>query len=237
MGLMKTAIAVAITGGSAVLDFADSAGYPLDDDGTIAAAFMKAHAPATAPLYHIVEYTYTDAATGDAALALAAGATTTAAITVGAGVTLAFEAVFHSAPQSFDSVELFCYELSSGGVPTGNTWRAGIADVDGSTPVYSGAGTTVTARVAPVAGFRVALVFDGDTGEVSGLSTAGALAASATSFTPGNKIAAALSFNDAGVPVNLGNVVTAQLVPNAADMGLAYASGTTDQDGQVCPTA
>lgn len=205
--------------------------YPLDDDGTVAAAFGYSHAPTNAPDYLRADYTYTDAATGGTSIAAPALANLfgAQAITVGAGSIVACEAVIHSAPSAFGGIGI-AFTTSDGGTPTFGVWTCAIRDDDGSTPVYYASGAAATARTSPAAGFRVGLSINGDTGEVIGHTTDGDLV-SEQSFTPGQQATFYLFVVDNGDTPNVGNTCSIELVPAAADMQLTYPVGAVDVFG------
>lgn len=208
--------------------------YPLDDDGTAAAAFGYGHAATNAPAYLRADYTYTDATAGGTAVATPTLAAMFAgqAVTVGAGQVVACEAVVHSAPAAFGGLGI-AFADSSGGTPSGEAWTCGIKDDDGSTPVYYAAGASPATRTSASAGFRVGLSINGTTGEVRAHTTDGVLL-SATAFTPGRAASFCLFVADGGdAPVNLGQTCSVELVPNAAAMALAYPTGAVDVFGNV----
>lgn len=210
----------------------EAIGYPLNDDGTVAAAFGYGAMPTNAPAYLRADYTYTDAATGGSVVATPAAAAVFAsqAITVGPGVVLACEAVVHSTPAACKAAGIAAVE-SSGGVGTGGKAECAIRDIDGSTPQRYVTGVAPSVRASPAAGYRLGISVNGDTGEVVGYMTDGTIVATGV-FTPGRQVTFVLFVtDDADPPVNAGQTCSLELVPAAADMVLAYPAGAVDVFG------
>lgn len=204
--------------------------YPLNDDGTLAAAFGFAWLETNAPLYRQADYTYTGAATGGTAVGLptAANAWAGQAVTVGAGTILALEAeVVSMSAAQFNNLGVAA-ALSSGGTPTGQAVLAGVGN-NGS-PYWGGSGVSNQARTSATAGYRVGIELNGNTGAIRILSTDG-VAVSSTTFTPGTKFTGYEYVNDIGEAA-AGQSCSLRFVL-AADMTLPFAAGAVDFNGDV----
>lgn len=200
--------------------------YPLDDDGTIAAMFGYAAAPASGDDLQTVAYTYQDPATGNAAIAIRGDAFDTGSIEID-GV-MAIELLFNSVPAG----------------DFGNIGIGGIACADGS-PVLSELISYVVTRQSgtvtisgdqgvsgntstPLAGFRIGLEFNGDDGTVTFRTTDGLLGSTPLpEFTPGNRMAIVINITDNSSAPG-GQTISVTLVTKAEDMQLAYTPGATD---------
>lgn len=220
------------------LTLTDSAGYPLADDGTVAAANAYQFTSATGPNYHLVTHTYDGG--GDSMTAPAVAAIFGAqAITVGAGKKLGCQLGVTAIPTGdFDSINLVAIEIDAG-APTGNMWNIALGRTttekyqakasSGTVPVDVGAST-------PGAPYVGGLVIDGDTGAVTYYCRNGGLMGSASlAFTPGRKIAFVLVCDDTGLTPN-GQTAAYQIIPNATDMvAIGFPAGVTDWNDAACP--
>ena len=209
--------------------------YMLNDPGTLATSFGRSAAPTNAPQYLQADYTYTGAATGGSAIALPAAANIfdSHAITVGAGTKLYVEALIVAVAATYEEIGIRTVQ-ASGGAMAGTSADVNIRNA-GGTPTVGWAGGGSQAMVAAATSYRIGLVFNGDTGGVTVVSTDGVLATVAAQFTPGNGIAAYLSIGDSGISTVAG-VSSIRLVPDAADMVLpgtigGFPAGCTDVNG------
>lgn len=210
-------------------------GYPLDDDGTVATSLGVDSAVTNAPDYLQADYTYSASVASGIALSMPSSANWLdgQAIIVTAGMVLACECEIVAGPAGgvFGTIGMFALE-SSGGVFTGNTWTTGALDADGLTPEIAGSGAADAPRVGATNGFRVGMYFDGNTGNVSYVSTDGAFATSSDAFTPGNAITVGNLISD-GILTPAGQTCSVRLIPAAANMTLTYPAGAVDVFGDV----
>jgi hypothetical protein len=209
----------------------------LDDDGTLAGMFGIAHAPANPPEYLRVDYTYVaPSPSGNEAISTPSVATvfTTRARQVGSGVKYYVEAVIHSvAPGFFDDMYLDMVE-SVGMAPTFNTIHARVRNRSGAIEVSTD-DALFQAISAPIVGYRIGMVFDGNTGDVTWVSADGVLNTVSAKFAPGNNWTQTLRIKDAGGPTSAtaGQTCSIELVVAAADMVLpgsvvGFPAGCTD---------
>jgi hypothetical protein len=210
-------------------------GYPLDDDGTAAAAFGISAALTNAPDYLRADYTYASPATGNFAVSLPTIANVfgSQAITVGAGNILAceFEIIAGPAGGVFAVIGMAAAE-SSGGVFSGNIWTLGVRDGGGFSSEIEGIGIANAPRVAATNGFRVGIVVDGDTGVVSYVTTDGTFGNSSLAFTPGRAITFYNYIQDSGA-TPAAETCSVRLIPAAANMTLTYPAGAVDVFGDT----
>ena len=206
--------------------------YPLDDDGTLAAAFGRGWAPTNSPRYVRADYTYQAPATGNAAIAAPklANIFTTQAGVVAPGTRVAMEMVLIAAPShggDFTQVG-FSVVPSSGGAPSGPPINPGIVRAGGVNTFYGDGGVSMV-LTGPLNGMRIGVELDGSTGSVLFRSSDG-VAGSAVLFNPAHALSFVLNITDNGVVPN-GTTVSVELCPRAADMQLAYTAGCIDRFG------
>jgi len=221
---------------SQVTDIVGSSGpiscaYPLDDDGTLSAAFGFGHAAANAPDYRRVDYIYQSPAVGGGAFALpnSANAFGSQAISIGSGK-VAVEMLVNSVPDvDFNGVGISTVS-SSGGIPSpGETSNAHIAVYSGS-PVTAFSGLSASPIGVPLVGFRVGIVMDGSTGGITYITSEGTIGTATGRFTIGTDQTFVIQITDSGFVAN-GKTVSVTLITDAADMVLTYPAGTTDPCG------
>jgi hypothetical protein len=219
---------------SATSGGAGAASYPLDDDGTLAAAFGFGWLETDAPDYHNADYTYLAPATGNLAAALptAANAWTSQAIVVDTGTILACEAVINSVSAAQFANLGIAAAASSGGTPSGVAVTNSIDNNGSPRWLVSGTGGT-RARSGATSGYRVGIELNGNDGTITMRSSDGSALCS-TTFTPGTAFTFYLFITDAGTPA-AGQTASITLVPVGADMQLGYSAGTTDFNGDACP--
>lgn len=208
-------------------------GYPLDDDGTLAALFGFGTLTMTAPEYNEGEHVYTGTTTGGTALGLPAADNylTDQAFVVDADTVLHIEfepivpSCYQSGVQGFPLLGLGLI-MSTDGVFGGVFGTVGIHDDDGSTPIYRGSLIPDTVRATADGPVRMSVDLDGSDGSVTIRTADGDTIVSATTFTPGTAFTAYLFVSDGGAPLS-GNVVIS-LVPRAADAALPHNTGAVD---------
>lgn len=210
------------------------ASYPLDDDGTLAAAFGLGWLETDATAYNNADYTYTGAATGNSVVALptAANAWTSQAIVVDTGTILACEAVINSVSAAQFANLGIAAAASSGGTPSGVAVINSIDNNGSPRWLVSGTGGT-RVRSGATSGYRVGIELNGNDGTITMRSSDGSALCS-TTFTPGTAFTFYLFATDAGNPA-AGQTASITLVPVGADMQLGYTTGATDFNGDPCP--
>lgn len=207
-------------------------GYPLNDDGTVAALFGVGWLETDAPDYTSADYTYTGAATGGTVTATPTQANIFAsqAVTVTAADILSLEAeIVGITADNFSYIGIGAV-MSSGGTP-GAALQSSIADNDGTNPVWSGTGIVERARVGATDGFRVGIDINGTTGEVRIKSSDGIEISSAT-FTPPMNFSAYLFADDKPAVSSVGTASIRLIVP-AADYTLPCPVGAKNLTGQT----
>lgn len=217
----------------------DSAGYPLSDDGTVAAANGYQFSAPTGATAHLVTHTY-DGGGNSMTAPAAADIFAAQAITVGAGKKLGCQLGVTAIPTGdFDSINLVAIEIDAG-APTGNMWNIALGRATAVLYQAKASSGTVPANVgasSPGAPYIGGLVIDGDTGAVSYYCRNGGLMGTASlAFTPGRKIAFVLVCNDTGLTPN-GQTAAYQIMPNGADMvAIGFPAGVTDWNNVACPS-
>jgi len=211
-----------------------AAQYPLDDDGTLAAAFGFGWLETDAPDYWNADYTYLAPATGNLAAALptAANAWASQAIVVDTGTILACEAVINSVSAAQFGNLGIAAAASSGGTPSGVAVVNSIDNNGSPRWLVSGTGGT-RARSGATSGYRVGIELNGNDGTITMRSSDGSALCS-TTFTPGTAFTFYLFVTDNGTPA-AGQTASITLVPVGADMQLGYTTGATDFNGDPCP--
>jgi len=211
-----------------------AAGYPLNDDGTLAASLGFGWLETDATAYNNADYTYTGAATGDAVIGLPTTANWLAsqAIVVDTGTILACEAVINSASSAQFANFGLAAAVSSGGTPSGVAVVNSVANNGSPQWIVSGTGGT-RARSGATSGYRVGIELNGNDGTITMRSSDGSALCS-TTFTPGVAFTFYLFATDAGNPA-AGQTASITLVPVGADMQLGYTTGATDFNGDPCP--
>lgn len=209
-----------------------AASYPLDDDGTLAAAFGFGWLETDAPDYWNADYTYLAPATGNLAAALptAANAWTSQAIVVDTGTILACEAVINSVSAAQFANLGMAAAASSGGTPSGVAVINSIDNNGSPRWLVSGTGGT-RVRSGATSGYRVGIELNGNDGTITMRSSDGSALCS-TTFTPGTAFTFYLFATDAGNPA-AGQTASITLVPVGADMQLGYTTGATDFNGDL----
>ena len=216
----------AVANFSAQVEPTPSPGYPLDDDGTVAANVGASWLETNAPDYLQADYTYAGPASPANVLAApdAASVFGDQAITVDAGVLLGAEVEILgvAAASAYGALGLQVV-MSNGGTPTGTIFVAiGKASHPG-TAQAQGTGAAATNIGTAETGYRLGIELDGDTGAVRFLTSDGDLATSAT-FTPGDSATFTLVITDDGTAA-AGKTASLRLIPAIADTTLSFSPG------------
>lgn len=207
--------------------------YPLDDDGTLAAMFGFGHAPTNAPDYQQSDYTYVSPATGNAAYGLPAAenAFASQAITVDAGVIIAFEWEVVAVPAGGTNqhdVGGIAF-TSSGGVPTGTGFVASVRRT-GSGYWFYHDNVTGSPTVTTPAGLRIGMELNGNDGSIRFLNSEGYSQVVSAMFTPGQAVSFGITFGDNGT-TPAADMASVLAIFNGADMQLTYTAGAKDLCG------
>lgn len=141
---------------------------------------------ANAPDYLQLDYTYTAAATGGAAIALPLDPLGAGAVQVSAGVKVFADLEFLSLPGAdFALVSLIALPVN-GGAPSGSPASLGL-DRFGGVAQVGGSPFTDQNTVASLTGYRVGLLCDGDSGLIFGTCSDGGLV-EVGAITPGHSV-------------------------------------------------
>ena len=211
-----------------------TSGYPLDDDGTVAAMFGQGSILATAPDYHQATYTYISPSSPSDNFTLP-----TLAHLFGSnylpisGIIRGMEFEITTQPiAAFDPVALYAIFWSSPGTAVGAEY-IGVMNVDGLTPTYTLTGPTGSLPRTTTANIHVAMILDGVNNNLYLVTSEGQ---NYLGTVPSGAVAVSFVWiaRDIGL-ASAGNTVNATLLPNASQMSSLYPTGCVDYAGVACP--
>lgn len=208
-------------------------GYPLNDDGTVAASFGVGWLETDAPDYTSADYTYTENATGALALALPNSANVFSPpqmLTVTADDILSVEAeIVGISAAFFDPLTLGILH-SVNGTPAGAT-SVYVANDEFGGNILGGTGVYASERTAPITSFRIGIDLIGPTGQIRIKSSDGIQLSLAT-FTPPLTATIYLSVQDSGT-TTAGETVSMRLIVPSDDYTLPCPVGAKNLTGQT----
>ena len=200
-------------------------GYPLNDDGTLAAYGAVGFMPTNAPDYLQADYTFTQTALNSTVISAPTleHYFTEQAIPVLPGTIVHYEAkILACNADTYSSIGI-AFAISNGGVFSagGNVFAN---DNTGSDPSWNGSGISEQPRTVPIVNAIIGVELNGNDGSITLLTSDGPFLSSNT-FTPGDSVTFSLFVRDGEGDGPVGRVVSIKSFPYIADCVLTISEG------------